>query len=113
MSNWRLVHRDIRQYALYNPDNPAVDGLLHDMATQKISEIGKTKQNHLKFTVMFAQNIECGYMLEPPRQGGSNEYPHSMFDGLLQDMSTQMISEIGSHCENIPMKSTDFSNIYY
>ena len=26
-----------------------------------------------------APNIECGYSLEPPRQGGSNEYPHSMF----------------------------------
>ena len=22
-----------------------------------------------------AQNIDCGYMLEPPRRGGSNEYP--------------------------------------
>ena len=28
---------------------------------------------------MFAQNIDCGYMLEPPRRGGSNEYPQSMF----------------------------------
>ena len=27
----------------------------------------------------FAQNIDCGYKLEPPRQGGSNEYPQSMF----------------------------------
>ena len=26
-----------------------------------------------------AQNIDCGYPLEPPRPGGSNEYPHSMF----------------------------------
>ena len=26
-----------------------------------------------------AQNIDCGYSLEPPRQGGSNEYPQSMF----------------------------------
>ena len=25
------------------------------------------------------QNIDCGYSLEPPRQGGSNEYPRSMF----------------------------------
>ena len=25
-----------------------------------------------------AQNIDCGYSLEPPRQGGSNEYPQSM-----------------------------------
>ena len=26
-----------------------------------------------------AQNIDCGYSLEPPRRGGSNEYPHSIF----------------------------------
>ena len=28
--------------------------------------------------LIFAQNIDCGYKLEPPRRGGSNEYPHSM-----------------------------------
>ena len=27
----------------------------------------------------FAQDIDCGYRLEPPRRGGSNEYPQSMF----------------------------------
>ena len=35
-----------------------------------------------KKTVIFhisAQNIDCGYSLEPPRRGGSNEYPQSMF----------------------------------
>ena len=38
-----------------------------------------------KFQHIFAQNIDCGYTLEPPRpldqprRGGSNEYPHSMF----------------------------------
>ena len=25
-----------------------------------------------------AQNIDCGYSLEPPRRGGSNEYPQSL-----------------------------------
>ena len=25
------------------------------------------------------QNIDCGYSFEPPRRGGSNEYPQSMF----------------------------------
>ena len=25
-----------------------------------------------------AQNIDCGYSLESPRRGGSNEYPQSM-----------------------------------
>ena len=26
-----------------------------------------------------AQNIDCGYSIEPPQQGGSNEYPQCMF----------------------------------
>ena len=26
-----------------------------------------------------SQSIDCGYSLEPPRRGGSNEYPQSMF----------------------------------
>ena len=26
-----------------------------------------------------AQNIDCGFSLEPPRRGGSNEYQQSMF----------------------------------
>ena len=33
----------------------------------------------LIFFLIFAQNIDCGYTLEPPRRGGSNEYPQSMF----------------------------------
>ena len=28
---------------------------------------------------MFDQNIDCGYSLERPQRGGSNEYPQSMF----------------------------------
>ena len=28
-----------------------------------------------------AQNIDCGYSLEPPRGDGSDEYPQSMFLG--------------------------------
>ena len=28
--------------------------------------------------LIFAQNIDCGYTLEPPRRGGSNEYPQSI-----------------------------------
>ena len=26
-----------------------------------------------------AENIDCGYSLEMPQRGGSNEYPQSMF----------------------------------
>ena len=31
------------------------------------------------YIVFFAQNIDFGYTFEPPRRGGSNEYPQSMF----------------------------------
>ena len=36
----------------------------------------------IKIDIFFhisAQNIDCRYSLEPPRQGSSNEYPPSMF----------------------------------
>ena len=36
-------------------------------------------ENFLIFLLNFAQNTDCGYTLEPPQQGGSNEYPQSMF----------------------------------
>ena len=35
------------------------------------------------------QNIDCGYLLEPPRRGSSNEYPQSMFFSTIRKiMST-------------------------
>ena len=33
---------------------------------------------YIKFLIS-AQNTDCGYSLEPPRRGGSNECPQSMF----------------------------------
>ena len=29
--------------------------------------------------IFLLKTIDCGYSLEPPRRGGSNEYPQSMF----------------------------------
>ena len=31
------------------------------------------------FFLFLLQNMDCGYSLEPPRRGGSNVYPQSMF----------------------------------
>ena len=42
----------------------------------------KTESFQIKILIFFhisAQNIDCGYSLEPPRRGGSNEHPQSMF----------------------------------
>ena len=43
----------------------------------KKSKIFRRKK--FDFFLIFAQNVDCGYTLEPPRRGGSNEYPQSMF----------------------------------
>ena len=43
-----------------------------------IVKLGGNAGVHL-FFIFFIQNIDCGYSLEPPRRGGSNEYPQSMF----------------------------------
>ena len=42
----------------------------------------KTESFQRKILIFFhisTQNIDCGYSLEPPRRGGSNGYPQSMF----------------------------------
>ena len=40
---------------------------------------GKFHWKNFDIFLIFAPNIDCGYMLEPPRRGGSNEYPQPMF----------------------------------
>ena len=44
-----------------------------------VKKIKKNSVENFDIFLIFAQNIDCGYMLEPPRRGGSNEYPQSMF----------------------------------
>ena len=43
------------------------------------TESFQIKKSDCFFFLIFAQNIDCGYSLEPPRRGGSNEYPQSLF----------------------------------
>ena len=42
---------------------------------------GKFSDKNFDIFHSFAQNIDCGYSLEPPRWGSSNEYLQSMFLG--------------------------------
>ena len=44
-----------------------------------MAKIDNFQRNFFDIFLIFAQNIDCGYNLEPPRRGGSNEYPQSMF----------------------------------
>ena len=56
-----------------------------NMPIQSILKILPPKNNEnfqIKHSDIFhisAQNIDCGYSLEPPRRCSSNEYPQSMF----------------------------------
>ena len=43
------------------------------------TEKGKFSDKNSNIFHISAQNIYCGYSLEPPRRGGSNKYPQSMF----------------------------------
>ena len=45
----------------------------------KVVKHDNFQQNFFYIFLIYAQNIDCGYMLEPPRQGCSNEYTQSMF----------------------------------
>ena len=50
---------------------------------QKFLENFQLKKKEDIFLI-FAQNINCGYTLEPPRRGGSNEYPQSIFGAKIR-----------------------------
>ena len=52
------------------------------MQYTEIFKVVKDENFHWKIFaifLIFAQNIDYGYTLEPPLRGGSNEYPQSMF----------------------------------
>ena len=51
------------------------------------------------FFLFLLQNIDCGYSLEPPRRGGSNMYPQSMF-----------WAKIRKNIKIFPMKSLIFTD---
>ena len=36
------------------------------------------KNSNISFYISAQNRVDCGYSLEPPRRGGSNEYPQSM-----------------------------------
>ena len=66
------------------PSESVADNTLRKHTYSNILKIllPKTEKFQIKNSDIFhisAQNIDCGYSLEPPRQGGSNENPLAMF----------------------------------
>ena len=52
---------------------------IKNFTTKKNKKIEKFQMKNSDIFLIPAQNIDCGYSLELPRRGGSNEYPQSMF----------------------------------
>ena len=47
---------------------------------------------YIIFFLFLLKSIDCGYSLEPPRRGGSNEYQQSMFYAEIRKIS-EFLSE--------------------
>ena len=47
----------------------------------------------------FCSNIDCVYSLEPPRRGGSNEYPQSIFWAEIWKKYQSFLSEVNKFLE--------------
>lgn len=83
LHNWRIVHRNIRQFSLYDPDSPALNGLIHDLATLPIDEIDDNPGGtQLKLTLMFTDGGRAVFKpMRFPREVGANPN-HFIFDDI-------------------------------
>ena len=57
---------------------------IEDFTTKKGKFSDKKKK--MIFFIFPLKTWDCGYSLEPPRRGGSNEYPQSMFFSKIRTM---------------------------
>ena len=69
-----LLHCFNWKYSLWKH---AYSNILKHLPAKKKNENFQIKNSDIY--LISAQNIDCGYSLEPPRRGGSNEYSQSMF----------------------------------
>ena len=61
--------------------------------------------------LIFAQNIDCGYTLEPPHRGGSNEYPQSMFWSKNKNQRTNGLVNAHLSLLHIPINMFEYYGI--
>ena len=75
MTNELAHHYHLGESTAFHDENMSMQ--YTDFFCCKKLKISLEKKNDI--FLIFAQNIDCGYTLEPPHRGGSNEYPQSMF----------------------------------
>ena len=73
-----LSEQSSEQY--YPPQGNTLRKLAHAINRYFLAlKIENFQLKNFDIFLIFAQNIDCGYTLEPPWRGSSNEYPQSMF----------------------------------
>ena len=55
------------------------------------SKTGVLQGYILRVFLLLLKTIDCGYSSEPPRRGGSDEYPQSMFGVEIRKISNNFI----------------------
>ena len=69
----------------------------------------KNKNFQIKNSDIFhisAQNIDCGYSLEPLHQGSSNEYPQSMFGAEITKIMYNHVNPSFNICIKVEFKGS-------
>ena len=76
---WLISGRKQKKHIKQLPNNIITKTCLFKYAENFTTKNWKFSDKNSDNFHISAQNIDCGYSLEPPRRGGSNEYPQSMF----------------------------------
>ncbi|XP_052765521.1 extracellular serine/threonine protein CG31145-like isoform X2 [Mya arenaria] len=78
---WKKVHRNIRQFSLYDPDDPNLAALMHDMATLPIKETDENDGGtQLKLNIRFSNGGRAVMkFMRYPREKEASEN-HYIFD---------------------------------
>ena len=71
---WYVKNSDFKENLCLNYENMPLQIYIENFTTKNWKFTDKIDIFHI-----FAQNIDCGYSLELPQRGSSNEYPQTMF----------------------------------
>ena len=72
---WQIILHFVQGNQVWHYENTPIQ-IYRRFHLQKLKNNSDKKPDIFHIS---AQNIDCGYSLELPRRGGSNEYPQSMF----------------------------------
>ena len=78
LAKWCFATQNCRRTSMTLALRKLVHAIYRDLLSCKKMKIF-IRFFYIYIFLIFAQNIDCGYTLEPPRRGGSNEYVQSMF----------------------------------